>query len=119
MQIVIYHLTGSETGRRDVFPSKRLVLGRDESCDVRFDLQRDREVSGRHLELAPRGEKLELIDLDSTNGSWVNGQEMKRSFIDSGDEVELGSGGPKIRIVIRYGFWKDLGGAFGRLFRRS
>ena len=93
VRIIIKHLSGSESGRRDVFPAKRIVVGRDEDCDVRFHLQKDLEVSGKHFEIFPvesrkklRG--LELVDLGSTNGTWVNGEEIERRRLRSGDVEE-------------------------------
>lgn len=110
MRIVITHLSGHDSGRRDILPPKRVVFGRDSECDVRFDVTRDLEVSGRHAELQVSDKRqLSLIDLGSTNGTWVNGREIEGlEQIASGDEVELGPGGPRLRVELRRGLWVHL-----------
>ena len=115
MRIILKHLSGSDEGKREVHPVRRLSIGRDEGCDVQFDLQRDLEVSGRHAELVPLdGEKgVEIVDLNSTNGILVNGQEVERQRLKSGDIIELGPGGPRLRYELRRALFRTL---FSRIF---
>lgn len=104
MRLVIRHLSGRDQGRRDVLPAGRVLLGRDKACDVRFDLQRVLEVSARHAEITPAsdGKAFVITDLGSTNGTWVNGEEIRQpTALTSGDEIELGSGGPRLLFTIR------------------
>ena len=102
MKIIIRYLTGPQTGRSLKFPWQRILIGRDEECDVRFDLQRDREVSGRHAEIIPgEGRQVEIRDLDSTNGILVNGEKTSHTTLHPGDEIDLGDGGPRLRFGLR------------------
>jgi hypothetical protein len=67
---------------------QRFVFGRSKDCDVQLA---DPNVSRRHAELRQEGSGYWLIDLDSTNGSQVNGQRAARAKLDSGDVITLGS----------------------------
>ena len=69
------------------------VIGRDPACDVRVD---DLEVSRRHAELRPSGEGFELIDLDSYNGTFVNGARVERHQLAENDLVSIGA------VLFRY-----------------
>ncbi len=65
-----------------------IVVGRSEDCDV---VVRDASVSGRHARLSWRGSKILLEDLGSANGTWVDGEKIRRAEIKTGAEVSLGN----------------------------
>lgn len=72
---------------RDIPLTKRqLSIGRRSHNDVRID---DPAVSGEHAVIVRIGEDAVLEDLDSTNGTKVNGQPVKKHFLQDGDVVEL------------------------------
>jgi len=54
---------------------REVVIGRSERADVAID---DEEISSRHLAIRPRGRGLEAEDLDSTNGTVLDGSERLR-----------------------------------------
>jgi hypothetical protein len=65
-----------------------LVVGRDpESCDVVFEHP---TVSRRHAQLHHRDGNWVLQDLDSTNGTTINGKRVTRCRLAPGDRVALG-----------------------------
>jgi predicted component of type VI protein secretion system len=64
------------------------VLGRSRQCDVVIN---DPNVSRRHAEVRREGDGYVLVDLGSTNGLTVNGQEVKRAALADGDQVQLGT----------------------------
>jgi hypothetical protein len=74
-------------GRRDV-DKRRVVIGRSRECDVQVE---DPNVSRRHAELRQEGASYWIVDLDSTNGLEVNGRRLKRSKLEDGDRVTIGS----------------------------
>ena len=47
-------------------------------------------VSGEHLELRKTADGWEVIDLDSTNGTWVNGEKKKEADLKNGDIIRGG-----------------------------
>ena len=66
----------------------RLVLGRSSSCELVFT---DDSVSRRHAELRVADGRWILRDLDSSNGTWVNGRRVMEAEVAPGDEVYLGA----------------------------
>ena len=65
------------------------IIGRAESCRVRFDAP---EVSERHAILTVRDGKAVLEDLNSSNGTLVNGEAIDGAVVlDSGMVVQVGT----------------------------
>ena len=58
-----------------------LLIGRGEECDVRVQ---DTKLSRRHCRLEPCTEGWVLVDLDSTNGTMLNGKRVKRELLSDG-----------------------------------
>ena len=75
-------------GAHHEIDKRRVVLGRSKDCDIQLA---DPNVSRRHAELRQEGSAYWLIDLDSTNGSQVNGQRTARAKLESGDTITIGS----------------------------
>jgi hypothetical protein len=75
-------------GRRRVLTERRVVLGRSKECDVQVP---DANVSRRHAELRQEGSSWWIVDLDSTNGTEVNGKRVPRAKLADGDKITLGS----------------------------
>lgn len=65
-----------------------LVVGRAEPAQVVIE---DRSLSRTHARLSMREQRLYLEDLGSTNGSFVNGNQVKDAMVAEGDLVRLGS----------------------------
>jgi hypothetical protein len=81
-------VTLTVNGRRREVSTRRVVIGRSKDCDVQIA---DPNASRRHAELRQEGSAYWLIDLDSTNGSSVNGHRTSRAKLDSGDVITIGS----------------------------
>lgn len=64
----------------------KVVIGRDPACDITLD---SAEISRQHAELAPRGNRVTLRDLGSTNGTRVNGQLVTHAILKPGDKFSL------------------------------
>jgi len=71
------------------------VLGRDKTSDLMID---NSDVSRRHCLLDIQARGLFILDLDSTNGTFVNGILVRDGYVNPGDRIELG---PCIFIVNR------------------
>jgi len=67
---------GWEVGKRIRLRDKPLKLGRGASCDVVIP---DSQVSGQHCELSGKSSQTDasIMDLNSTNGSFVNGKRIQ------------------------------------------
>jgi hypothetical protein len=75
-------------GKRHEVDKRRVVIGRSKECDIQLA---DPNVSRRHAELRQEGAAYWLVDLDSTNGSIVNGHRTARAKLESGDTITIGS----------------------------
>jgi hypothetical protein len=82
-EVVTLTMNGSEhpVDRRSV------VLGRSRESDIRVD---DPNVSRRHAEVRQEGATYWLVDLDSTNGTELNGRRVSRAKLADGDTITLG-----------------------------
>jgi ABC transport system ATP-binding/permease protein len=65
----------------------RLTIGRDPSNDVVLP---DPNVSRFHAEVVTRDGQLELVDLDSRNGTRLDGQAVVERALERGSEVRIG-----------------------------
>jgi hypothetical protein len=76
-------------GKRLVIGPEGVTLGRSRQCDVMVD---DANVSRQHAEIRARGGSWVVTDLDSTNGSRLNGRTLSQpTVLKPGDEIELGT----------------------------
>ena len=73
----------------------RWVLGRDLECDVL--LGGDDAVSRRHAEIAVRAGICLVRDLDSCNGTLLNGRFVDRAYVRRGDVLTLGETELRVR----------------------
>jgi class 3 adenylate cyclase len=81
-------LDGAENGRR-IRVVGQLTVGRDDGAGLLLD---DPEISRRHAVVAPAAEGLEIRDLGSLNGTWVNGERISRpTLLAAGDVVKVGT----------------------------
>jgi hypothetical protein len=75
-------------GRRQELTQREVVIGRSRDCDVQVP---DANVSRRHAEVRQEGATYWLVDLDSTNGTELNGQRTQRAKLSDGDKITVGS----------------------------
>ena len=80
------------------FGDTALVIGRSKDCDIPLA---DGNVSRRHAEIGRSADGFMLRDLDSTNGTTVNGRRVKSATVGEGDEIMLGTS--TLRIEQRHG----------------
>ena len=66
---------------------ERMTIGRRTSNDIQID---NLAISGEHAAIVTILNDSFLEDLNSTNGTLVNGQPIKKHFLKNGDVVELG-----------------------------
>ncbi|MFT3913621.1 MAG: GGDEF domain-containing protein [Anaeromyxobacteraceae bacterium] len=66
---------------------REITLGRDPGCDVVLPSE---DVSRRHARVTPEGGGHLLVDLGSTNGTHVNGWNVQKRVLRSGDRLQIG-----------------------------
>lgn len=93
--IVLTVIAGSETdfGRHFVLERKRTSIGREKLNGIVLS---DGKVSKVHCEISvirsPRGiEQICILDLDSTNGTYVNGEPIVQATLKTGDKIQTGA----------------------------
>jgi two-component system, NtrC family, response regulator HydG len=84
-------VTGPGAGGR--FPiedlgTRRVLLGKSVACDVKLE---DREASRRHAALEMDALGVRIVDLDSTNGTWVNGVRVRDAYLPAQAVVQIGA----------------------------
>lgn len=84
----LYVIAGSDEGKRFELTTSVVGLGREANNTVRLH---DTEASRRHAELRllPNGTH-QLIDLGSSNGTFLNGKMIKDVVVKPGDEIRIG-----------------------------
>ncbi len=77
---------------------EEIILGRSPDCDIQIP---HKSVSKNHAKIVKRGKEFELIDLNSSNGTYVNGVKIEGSVkLKDRDEIILGQGEEKNKIKI-------------------
>lgn len=103
MRVVIDHVAGSRRGQRQEFPAgSRVRFGRHPECEVSFDPQRDIDASSRHAELRVVDAGWVLVDLGSSNGTYVEGHRITEAPVAQATpiSIEFGPGGPRVRLFV-------------------
>jgi hypothetical protein len=80
-------VTVGETGHDMALRGDRMIVGRLQECDICLA---DANVSRHHAELFHMDGDWFVMDLDSTNGTMLNGEPVTRARLHDGDVVEIG-----------------------------
>ncbi len=81
-------------GVRHPLTRSRTVIGRGSEADITLD---DTGTSRKHLEILWDGERAQITDLGSTNGTRLNGEPVSRAVLPPDSVIELG----RTRILFR------------------
>ncbi len=92
-------LSGFNAGLLAVISKPYIAIGRHPASDLRFDADKELDVSSRHAALLKRGDRWYLRDLGSRNGTLVNGHKVTKDVkLDDTDQIRLGVNGPTIEF---------------------
>lgn len=99
MSIRIDVVEGTRAGLSLTREGPRVRVGRHPDADLQFDPESDRQVSTYHAVLARDEGGWFVRDLDSRNGTLVNGEliDSDRHLAD-GDRIQFGRNGPVVRV---------------------
>ncbi len=95
MAAILVYRSGPDEGRKCRLTGGIIRLGRKPDNDLVLNANM---VSGYHAELRIEGESFLLVDLDSTNGTYVNGKKIHEVRLRSGDRIEVGENGPELEF---------------------
>jgi pSer/pThr/pTyr-binding forkhead associated (FHA) protein len=83
--------------RRELrFSTPVITIGRNapgQEAPLDIDLEQDDSVSRQHAEMRWTGGRLSLIDQNSTNGTWLNGEKLapgQPHWLKDGDRIAVG-----------------------------
>jgi len=90
-------LISKGTEPKSGFPLKKeiVLVGRSIGSDVFLN---DKSISRRHAQVVKNSDGFIIKDLDSRNGTFVNGKRIEEQLIRDGDEVSLGN----LSFVFKY-----------------
>ena len=92
-----------KTGESQEIIVDQIEIGRDPKCQVRFD-DSFTTVSRRHAAIVRSGDKWKLVQLSTTNPTFLNGTKVENEwFLQNGDEIQLSVGGPKLGFILPMG----------------
>jgi len=97
--ITLRILDGADRGRAFVDVPTPMTIGREEGNSVQLN---DERISRFHLKIQEDNERIVLTDLQSTNGSKVNGENVQLSILRPGDIIAVG------RTVLVFGSREDV-----------
>ncbi len=104
-RVIVRHLGIGRENQVQEFPLahfQQLTIGREPSCEIRFDEEREDLVSRQHARMEIRQTdppEIELHDLKSRNGTFVNKQRIfSQVRLTPGDVVQFGPGGPEFQF---------------------
>lgn len=104
MALELRIISGARAGQVLHFDKPQVTIGRHAAADVRFDAQKDLDVSGRHAEVRFTDQRYWLHDAGSTNGTFVNGERISGPRpLSSGDRVMFGAKGPEVEVRLHRG----------------
>ena len=95
-KLTLHHVEGPRAGQSDSFRAGTVTVGR--SPDTTLAFASERGVSSRHAEIRIEAERIELVDNNSTNGTFVNDERVTQRELKPGDLVRFGYMGPVVRI---------------------
>jgi diguanylate cyclase (GGDEF)-like protein len=86
--VVHIYPTGPGMGARYTLSDSPMVLGRGNDCDIRIN---DHSVSRRHARIQPGADGYYAVDLQSTNGTFVNDVPASICKLKDGDYLRVGN----------------------------
>lgn len=84
----IVFITGPSRGDVIAVHAGKMIIGRDHTSDIVINKQ---YVSKKHAEVIISGDKVEIVDCGSTNGTFLNDALIERADLKDRDEIKIGS----------------------------
>ena len=88
-------------------PPHPVILGRSQKADIPIH---DKILSRKHCTIVPSPSGLRLIDLKSSNGTYLNGKRVERSSLKFDDVIEIGN---TVIVLLDNDTWSQGGGVAG------
>src|SRR5690606_21082214 len=108
-QALLIVLTGARIGTRSILGETAVDVGRGSACQLILDAD---SVSRRHARIEWNGREHRLVDLGSTNGTFVNGSRVKDAILRDGDRIGIG------KALLKYLAGGNIEGAYHEEIQR-
>lgn len=105
-EVTLRMLDGADRGRVMKNVATPITIGREEGNTIQLN---DDRVSRFHIKIQEDHDKIVITDLESTNGTKVNGEDISLRILKFGDMIALG------RTVILYGSRDEIAERLARL----
>jgi two-component system cell cycle response regulator len=86
--LVLIYPTGQLMGKKYTLDGDGLVIGRGSDCAIVVDLD---SVSRRHAKIERMSGRIVVADMNSTNGTYVNENQVEECALSDGDQVKIGN----------------------------
>jgi ABC-type multidrug transport system ATPase subunit/pSer/pThr/pTyr-binding forkhead associated (FHA) protein len=100
MQASLEILSGARKGQTYALANWPYLVGRSPEAALQLHPELDDQASSRHAHIEQTNGQFWVVDLNSSNGTFVNGQRVTRSAVKGGDIITFGKGGPVARFAV-------------------
>ncbi|MBI4412112.1 MAG: diguanylate cyclase [Deltaproteobacteria bacterium] len=83
------HLTfllGPRMGELRALDKEEITVGRTPDCELWIE---DPTISRRHFKIEVKNNRARVIDLGSTNGTYINGMKIEAQVLNDGDKIQI------------------------------
>ncbi len=105
-------ISGKAVGKMFKLTDAEMIIGRSEQAEILLD---DEGVSRKHAKIV-RGQdgSIRIVDLQSTNGTYCDGQQIESRVLKDGDKVQIGNA-----TILKFSYQDDLEESFQRQLYES
>jgi CheY-like chemotaxis protein len=96
-KLIITITGGNHRGEQFEFYKDSVLVGRSKRADL---ILNDTAISSEHLRILMKEDAVEVEDLGSKNGSFLNQQPVDRASITTGDRIQLGKSELEIKLEL-------------------
>jgi len=79
-------LSGTYKDNEYLLNKEEFIIGRASICDL---MMKESTISAKHAKITRTNDEFEIIDLDSTNGTFVNGIKVDKKRLRTADKIKL------------------------------
>jgi soluble lytic murein transglycosylase-like protein len=96
----LVRISGPSAGIRHPLSAEVIRVGRAPENDIIIEGGEAAVVSARHFEIHKEENSYRLLDLNSTNGTYVNGERVSEAVLEPPVSIRLGAQGPELSFVV-------------------
>ncbi|MCM8756462.1 MAG: diguanylate cyclase [Candidatus Omnitrophica bacterium] len=96
-------ISGYDIGKVFFINKPTMIIGREEGVDIYIN---DPHISRRHAQVVTNDQQITLIDLKSTNGTYVNDRSIGEHKLSDGDRIKIGD------VIMKFIMKDDIDTAF-------